>query len=301
MLSLWEQEAALRPSRTEQAGQQGPDDAEESRWRLRRRDPLRQKAAIKALIVPAFFLSLLGCALLIWALRDEEVAPVKDLRQQAASALPVRAPEPANLAQRQPAPPPPVAELVPALASPAPSAPATPSRTAPEPLQTNLLRPTPEPSPAPPALALAPVRQAGTLTPPPGRDAVVNAQREAAAVATAARDAARPAPTAAVAPAPAGPTKEREPIAASASVEKVGDSFVVVLATADSESEARAQLKQLHTKYAGLGLKKLGYTRVKSNGDYVWRVRSTGHSEEEAEELCEKIEAAGGKCTARSN
>jgi hypothetical protein len=84
-------------------------------------------------------------------------------------------------------------------------------------------------------------------------------------------------------------------------VEKAGESFMIVLATVESESEARAQLQQLHKKYAGLGLKKLGYTRVKSGPDYVWRVRSTGLSEEEAGELCEKISAAGGKCTARSN
>ena len=124
-----------------------------------------------------------------------------------------------------------------------------------------------------------------------------NAQREAAAVATAAREVARPAPPAA---APAK-EREREPAAQAASVEKAGDSFVIILATVETESEARAQLQQIHKKYAGLGLKKLGYTRVKSGYDYVWRVRSSGWSEEEADEICEKIGAAGGKCTTRSN
>ena len=261
---------------------------------------MRQKAALKALIVPAFFLSLLGCALLIWALRPDDVSPVKDLRQQAAAAPPVRAPEPANPAARPQQVPPAPAELAPILPPPLPAAivsPPAPSTAQPEPLQANPLRPTPELAPTSGALALAPVRPASSLT-PPTREAVVNAQREAAAVASAAREATRPTP-AAVAPAPK--EREREPAALSASVEKAGDSFIVVLATVDSESEARAQLKWLHSKYAGLGLKKLGYTRVKSAGDYVWRVRSTGHSEEEAEELCEKIGAAGGKCTARSN
>lgn len=272
---------------------------------MRRRDPLRQKAAIKALTVPAFFLSLLGCALLIWALRDEEAPGVKDLRQQAAAALPVRAPEPANPVARASTPPTPTADPVPVLPPPRQSsvAPATPAVTAaaPEPLQSNPLRPTPELSPTTQALALAPVRPPATLTPPPGRDAVVNAQREAAAVASAAREATRPAPTPVAATPATAKEREREPAAAIASVEKAGDSFIVILATTESEAEARAQLQQLHKKYAGLGLKKLGYTRVKSNGDYVWRVRSAGHSEEEAEELCEKIAAAGGKCTARSN
>jgi hypothetical protein len=138
---------------------------------------------------------------------------------------------------------------------------------------------------------MAPVRTT-TLSPTPNREAVQNAQREAAAVASAAREAARPAPA---------PTKEREPAVQAASVEKAGDSFVIVLATAETESEARAQLQQIHKKYAGLGLKKLGYTRVKSGNDYVWRVRSSGWSEEEADEICEKIGAAGGKCTTRSN
>jgi hypothetical protein len=295
---LAEQEAGLNPRQDTKTGPQGPDATEDARWRLRRRDPLRRKAAIKALIVPAFFLSLLGCALLVWALRPDDVAPVKDLRQQAAAALPVRAPEPANPAARPATPAPlPPAELAPILPPALPAAALSPPTPA-EGLQSNPLRPTPEASPAPAALAMAPMRPAGSLTAPPGREAVINAQRETAAVATAAREAARPATSPAAAP---SREREREPALQPASVEKAGDSFMIVLATVESESEARAQLQQLHKKYAGLGLKKLGYTRVKSGPDYVWRVRSTGLSEEEAGELCEKISAAGGKCTARSN
>jgi hypothetical protein len=144
---------------------------------------------------------------------------------------------------------------------------------------------------------MAPVRQA-SLSPTPNRESVQNAQREATAVASAARDTARPAAAKEREPAK---EREREPVVQAASVEKAGDTFVIVLATVETEAEARAQLQQIHKKYAGLGLKKLGYTRVKSGNDYVWRVRSSGWSEEEADEICEKIGAAGGKCATRSN
>ena len=302
MLSLWEQEAGLNPRRNDQTGpQEAPHETEDARWQLRRRNPLRRKAAVKALIVPAFFLSLLGCALLVWALRDDEAAPVRDLRQQAAAAAPVRAPEPANPSARPQTPTPPSsAELAPILPPPLPAAivtpPPAPSK-GPETLQANPLRPTPEASPVAPALAMAPVRQA-SLSPTPNRESVQNAQREATAVASAARDTARPAAAKEREPAK---EREREPVVQAASVEKAGDTFVIVLATVETEAEARAQLQQIHKKYAGLGLKKLGYTRVKSGNDYVWRVRSSGWSEEEADEICEKIGAAGGKCTTRSN
>jgi hypothetical protein len=148
------------------------------------------------------------------------------------------------------------------------------------------------------------VRPAGGLTPTPNRDAVRDAQREAAALAaSAAATSPTPAPTREAPRATvAQPSKEREPATQTASIEKTGDSYMIILASVETEAEARAQLQQIHKKYsAALGAKKLGYTRVKSGNDYVWRVRSTGLSEDEAEEICEKIETAGGKCTARSN
>jgi len=77
--------------------------------------------------------------------------------------------------------------------------------------------------------------------------------------------------------------------------------FSVVLARVETEGEARARLGPLKQKFGALlGGRRLNYHRVKEGGVYVWRVRSPGLSEDDATEICEKIESAGGDCTASS-
>jgi len=103
-----------------------------------------------------------------------------------------------------------------------------------------------------------------------------------------------PAPTAPVAaPAPeaAPPTADGE--------QPARRNFSVVLARVETEGEARAKLGPLKQKFAAaLGGRRLNYHRVKEGGAYVWRVRSPGLTEDDATEICEKIESAGGDCTA---
>ena len=75
--------------------------------------------------------------------------------------------------------------------------------------------------------------------------------------------------------------------------------FSIVLARVETEGEARAKLGPLKQKFGALlGGRRLSYHRVKEDGVYIWRVRSAGLTETDASELCDKIEGAGGDCTA---
>jgi hypothetical protein len=75
--------------------------------------------------------------------------------------------------------------------------------------------------------------------------------------------------------------------------------FSVVLAQVETEGEARAKLGPLKQKFGTLlGARRLSYHRVKEGAAYVWRVRSAGLSEADATDICDKIETAGGDCSA---
>ena len=107
------------------------------------------------------------------------------------------------------------------------------------------------------------------------------------------RAAAPTAPIAAPAPEAAPPVADGE--------QQARRNFSVVLARVETEGEARAKLGPLKQKFGALlGGRRLNYHRVKEGGAYVWRVRSPGLTEDDATEICEKIESAGGDCTASS-
>jgi hypothetical protein len=101
-------------------------------------------------------------------------------------------------------------------------------------------------------------------------------------------------PTAAAAP--------PEPPPSAAEAEQSGRrNFSIVLARVETEGEARAKLGPIKQKFgAVLGGRRLNYHRVKEDGVYIWRVRSQGLTENDANELCDKIEGAGGECTAEA-
>ena len=101
------------------------------------------------------------------------------------------------------------------------------------------------------------------------------------------------APAAAVTPDPPPPAADAE--------QPARRNFSVVLARVETEGEARAKLGPLKQKFGALlGGRRLNYHRVKEDGVYIWRVRSPGLTEDDASEICEKIESAGGDCTASS-
>ena len=133
-----------------------------------------------------------------------------------------------------------------------------------------------------------PVRRATPMPTPPAATPMKQAQLVAAAM-----QPAKPL-TPAAAPTPADPT----PTAAEA--EPSGRrNFSIVLARVETEGEARAKLGPLKQKFGALlGGRRLSYHRVKEDGVYIWRVRSAGLTETDASELCDKIEGAGGDCTA---
>ena len=75
--------------------------------------------------------------------------------------------------------------------------------------------------------------------------------------------------------------------------------FAIILASVETEGEARAKVGQFKQKFASLlGARRLNYHRTRQDGALVWHVRSTGLTEGDAEELCEQIERAGGECAA---
>jgi hypothetical protein len=77
------------------------------------------------------------------------------------------------------------------------------------------------------------------------------------------------------------------------------DGFTIILASVETEGEARTKLGQFKQKYGSqLSGRRLNYHRTKQDGAIVWHVRSTGMSEEDAEAICEQIEKAGGECSA---
>jgi hypothetical protein len=142
---------------------------------------------------------------------------------------------------------------------------------------------------SPPAVHVVDANEAPVRT-PGGGTARAQAQPPAA------KPAATALATAAPMPASAGETDGND---AQPAEQASAATFTVVLAKADSEGEARAQLSPLTKKYGSLlGARRLSYHREKSGGAYVWQVRTSGLSESDAQTLCERITAAGGDCSA---
>ena len=265
----------------------------------------RAPSSASFLVLPAVVVGILCSAFLIWFLmgapefavspwQDSPAAPVRVAVQapQMANApplAPLRASSPPPMAQE------PVAAAAPEVRAQAPVLPSeasmalalqpTPQITTPAAMRSVISEPqqisAPEQDLRPP-VAPQPARRATPTPIPPAAAPMQQAQPVAAATQTA-----KP-------PTPADPT----PPAAEA--EPSGRrNFSIVLARVETEGEARAKLGPLKQKFGALlGGRRLSYHRVKEDGVYIWRVRSAGLTETNASELCDKIEGAGGDCTA---
>ena len=265
----------------------------------------RAPSSASFLVLPAVVVGILCSAFLIWFLmgapefavspwQDSPAAPVRVAVQapQMANApplAPLRASSPPPMAQE------PVAAAAPEVRAQAPVLPSeasmalalqpTPQITTPAAMRSVISEPqqisAPEQDLRPP-VPPQPARRATPTPIPPAAAPMQQAQPVAAATQTA-----KP-------PTPADPT----PPAAEA--EPSGRrNFSIVLARVETEGEARAKLGPLKQKFGALlGGRRLSYHRVKEDGVYIWRVRSAGLTETDASELCDKIEGAGGDCTA---
>ena len=266
-----------------------------------RRAPRRIGASKASLALPAVVMSVLGGAFVIWfmsgaplgagtgGLANAMIRPAVQPPQIAA------APAMADPKAPDPAPAAAMSVLIDAMTAPAPEAAAQDSAMMPLALQPTRMISTPTPMTAvvgepqqisaPRIMAVAqPERRPNAPVPTP-----VAPQAPAAQVQTAQ---APPPPAPAAAPRSA-------PAAEAPAAEAAKRNFSVVLASLDTEGEARAKLGQLKQKYGNfLGPRRLNYHRAKQDGAYVWHIRSTGFTEAEAETACERIEKAGGECAA---
>ena len=269
-----------------------------------RRLSKRAPSGARFLVLPAVVVGILCGACLIWFLmgapefavspwQDSPVAPVR---------VAVQAPQMANT--------PPLTPL--RSSSPPPMAPEPVSAAPPEALPQAPTRRSEESM----ALALQPTPQ---ITTPAAMRSVISEPQQFTAPEQDLRAPVPPAPLRRVAQAPAppaatAPTQPPQPVAAAmqppkpqteptppaAEAEPSGKrNFSIVLARVETESEARAKLGPLKQKFGALlGGRRLSYHRVKEDGVYIWRVRSAGLTEGDASDLCDKIEGAGGDCTA---
>ena len=280
MSSTWRGES--EQSRTKAAG------------RLRKRSPVGGAS----LALPAVVMIVLGAAFVMWFLIG--APPGGGQLGQANATTPIRTPvQPPQIASAalvdarvsEPAPPPELPALIlsgePETAAPAAdgmmplalqstrqiSTPAPMTAVVGEPQQISAPRAAPPVPPAPPERRAPPPPGPA----PGGRAAPASSPPPKAAVA------------AAVASAPAAATAETDKPAR----------FAIILASVETESEARAKVGQFKQKFASLlGARRLNYHRTRQDGALVWHVRSTGLTEADAEELCEQIERAGGECAA---
>ena len=251
--------------------------------RLRRRTPMRGAS----LALPAAVMIVLGTAFVLWFLIG--APPGGGQVGQANATTPIRPPVQS-----------PQIALAPALVE------ARVSEPAPTPALPALIL-TGEPEAVPPEasammpLALQPTRQISTpapMTAVVGEPQQISAPRTTPPLPPAAPERRAPTPPAApqlaqVAPAPG-------PVATEPDKEKPARAnFSIVLASVETESEARAKVGQFKQKFASLlGARRLNYHRTKQDGALVWHVRSAGMTEADAEALCEQIEKAGGECAA---
>ena len=135
--------------------------------------------------------------------------------------------------------------------------------------------------------------------PPERRAPIAPVTQPMAQVAQAPMAPPKAAPVSAPAPVPAS---SPVPATVAAETEKENPSrgvFAIILASVETEAEARAKVGLFKQKFASLlGARRLNYHRTKQDGALVWHVRSTGMTEADAEELCDQIEKAGGECAA---
>ena len=280
-------------------------DKRGSRVALRRLNK-RSSAGAGFLVLPAVVMGVLCGAFLIWFLMgapEFTATPWKD-SPEAPVRAPVQAPQMAytspmpplrtSSAAPEPAPAPATALQTQAPVTPAPALPSEDSMALALQPTTQLSTPAamrsvmsePQQISASEQEARPPVapQAAKRVTPPP-------APPQQAPVAAILQPPKATAPPAAAPPDPAPPAADAE--------QPARRTFSIVLARVETEGEARAKLGPLKQKFGALlGGRRLNYHRVKEDGAYVWRVRSPGLSEDDATEICEKIESAGGDCTA---
>ena len=272
--------------------------------RLRKRSPMGGAS----LALPAVVMIVLGAAFVMWFLIG--TPPGAGQLGQANATTPIRPPvQPPQIATTsaladtrvsEPAPAPTLPALI--LSGEAEAAAPEPDAMMPLALQPTRQISTPAPMTAvvsEPQQISAP-RIAPPLPPvPPERRAL--SQPPATAMAQAAPapiqpPKAAPAPSTAQIPAPSAAS----PAAVPPEAEKEKPArFAIILASVETESEARTKLGQFKQKFGSvLGARRLSYHRTKQDGALVWHVRSTGMPEADAEELCDQIEKAGGECAA---
>ena len=265
------------------------DLADQSRTRVApRRLSKRVGERRGSLVLPGAVMSVLGAAFLAWFLTG---APLPGgATGHASVSIPIRPPVQT-----------PQIAAAPALADPKATDPTPPLA----PLE--LAEPLPEPdAPVSEASALLPLALQPTpqISTPAPMKAVVSENQQIVAPRMAQpmppeRRAAAPQMTPPAAPPVAAPVARAPAEAPAAEPDRPTRGFSIVLASVETESQARAQLGQLKQKFGSLlGARRLNYHRTKQEGAFLWHIRSTGLSEGEAEELCEQIERAGGDCAA---
>jgi len=173
-----------------------------------------------------------------------------------------------------------VASLQPPAAAPAaaPSAPAT----------TPAAVPTPAPRPV--AATPAPAPRAAPATPTTSAGTSPQAQAQTPS--------AKPAPAAPQRVASALPNAAPAPSATEA---VASGSFAVQLGVSGSESDAKATLQRMQSKYSDLGSVPGLIRKAEVNGNTVYRVRVGPMGREEASSLCSKIQGQGGQCFVAKN
>ncbi|MGO4704270.1 SPOR domain-containing protein [Microvirga sp. 2MCAF38] len=89
--------------------------------------------------------------------------------------------------------------------------------------------------------------------------------------------------------------------AASEAPVSAGGAYSVQLGFRTSEAAAQAAYRQMQQKYEDLdGLAPL-IVKAESNGNTIYRVRTSGMSREEASALCSKLQGQGGQCFVAKN
>ena len=264
---------------------------------MRRRSPRTGHS----LVLPAAVMTVLTGAFLVWLLID---APPSKPVERASPNIPIRAPSfaPAVTAEVVPVAPRPATVATPLPVAPAPVAPEPPPVETPavEAAVEEPAAPAPAPTPLPPPLALQPGLQQAAA--PIGAPLQLGLANSAPAAPAPPPVAPRPLQTARApvqpqpldSPAPPPIANDEPPAAAVAA-----GTFAAILASTESEADARAQLVPLQKRFVGvLGGKRLSYHREKvAGGAFQWRIRTTGLSEADAEALCSRVSAAGGECS----
>jgi hypothetical protein len=112
-----------------------------------------------------------------------------------------------------------------------------------------------------------------------------------------------PAPAPAAAPKPPKPTQVASVATDDATASAAGGGgFAVQLAAPASEQEAKDTSSRLQKRFsAELGDRKPIIRKADVNGKTIYRVRVSGLGKDEANELCTKLQSAGGQCFVAKN